>query len=159
MGLCEKWQGGVIYIVTVFINSLISYQLLMSDLSGLSGFQDIIVRLSSLRVRQQGQGFGELKWKWNDINTLNPKCTSLKWPPKVLHSGDLKSWQVWISNGQKEVWLQMVWILNGFWNLEAQPFEIWTNGHLFTQNHLKSLFNLDNGYVFWICGKVLKQIF
>ena len=63
MGLCEKWQGGAIYIVTVFINSLISYQLLMSDLSGLSGFQDIIVRLSSLRVRQQGQGFGELKWK------------------------------------------------------------------------------------------------
>ena len=30
-------------------------------------------------------------------------------------------------NGQKEVGLQMVWILNGIWNLEVQPFEIQTN--------------------------------
>ena len=30
-----------------------------------------------------------------------------------VYSGDLKSGLVWISNGQKEVELQMVWILNG----------------------------------------------
>ena len=33
------------------------------------------------------------------------------------YSGDLKSRLVWISNGWKEIGLQMVWILNGIWNL------------------------------------------
>ena len=32
---------------------------------------------------------------------------------------------VWISNGGKEVGLQMVRILNVIWNLEAKPFVIW----------------------------------
>ena len=32
----------------------------------------------------------------------------------------------------------MVWILNGILNLEAQPFEIQTNGRHFVKNHLKS---------------------
>ena len=55
-----------------------------------------------------------------------------------MYSGDLKSRLVWISNSQKEVGLQTVWIWNGIWNPEAQPFEIWTNGcHLF-KNYLKS---------------------
>ena len=48
------------------------------------------------------------------------------------YSGDLKSGQVWILNGQKKVGLQMVWILNVIWNLESgqmgtfcqKPFEI-----------------------------------
>ena len=39
-------------------------------------------------------------------------------------SGDLKSRLIWNLNGQKEVWLQIVLILNGIWNPEAQPFEI-----------------------------------
>ena len=39
---------------------------------------------------------------------------------------DLKSELVWILNGQKEVGLQMVPILNGIWKPEAQPFEIQT---------------------------------
>ena len=39
---------------------------------------------------------------------------------------------------KKEVGLQMVWILNSTWNLEAWPFEIWTNGCHFVKNHLKS---------------------
>ena len=32
----------------------------------------------------------------------------------------------------------MVWISNGIWNPEAQPFEIRTNGRHFVKNHLKS---------------------
>ena len=52
-------------------------------------------------------------------------------------SGDLKSWHVRISNGWKEVGLQMVLISNGVWNPEAQPFEILTNGHNFVKNYLK----------------------
>ena len=47
----------------------------------------------------------------------------------VRYSGDMKSGLVWISNTQKEVDKQMVQILNGVWNSEAQPFEIQTNGH------------------------------
>ena len=43
-----------------------------------------------------------------------------------------------ILNGQKEVGLQIVQILNVIWNLEAQPFEIQTNGRHFIKNHLKS---------------------
>ena len=59
---------------------------------------------------------------------------------KVGHeySGDLISGLVWILNGRKEVGLQMVWIPKGIWNLEAQPFEIQTNGlHFVRQKHLK----------------------
>ena len=44
------------------------------------------------------------------------------WPNVKLRLG-LKNY---ILNGQKEVGLQMGWILNGIWNLEAQPFEIRT---------------------------------
>ena len=54
------------------------------------------------------------------------------------YSGDLKSDLVWISNGPKQVGLQMVWISNGIWNPEAQPFEIRTNGRHFVKNHLKT---------------------
>ena len=46
-----------------------------------------------------------------------------------MYSGDIKYGLVWISNGQKEVGLQMVQISNGIWNPETQPFEIRTNGH------------------------------
>ena len=55
-----------------------------------------------------------------------------------MYSGDLKSGLVWITNGQKEVELQMDWILNAIWNLEAQTFEIQTNDRHFVKNHLKS---------------------
>ena len=34
--------------------------------------------------------------------------------------------EIQILNGQKEVGLQIVWISNGIWNLEAQLFEIRT---------------------------------
>ena len=48
------------------------------------------------------------------------------------YSGDLKCTPVWISNGQKEVGLQMVQISNEICNPEAQLFRIWTNDrHLF----------------------------
>ena len=56
----------------------------------------------------------------------------------IEYSGDLKSDLVWISNGPKQVGLQMVWILNGIWNPEAQTFEIRTNGRHFVKNHLKT---------------------
>ena len=60
------------------------------------------------------------------------KRTKLKilWGSEIWTSLDL--------NGQKEVGLQIVQISNGIWNREAQPFEIWTNGHHFVVNHLKS---------------------
>ena len=71
------------------------------------------------------------------------------------NSGDLISGLVRILNGRKEVGLQMVRILNGIWNKEAQPFEIRTKGRLwFCQ---KTILNLDkivrilNGPVFeWL---------
>ena len=44
----------------------------------------------------------------------------------------------WILTGWTEVGLQMVQILNGIWNIEARPFEIWTNDHHLIKNHLKS---------------------
>ena len=61
-------------------------------------------------------------------------------PPyvKSFYRGDLKSVLVWILNGQKEVGLQIVPILNGIWNMETQPFEIFIIGHHFVKNHLKS---------------------
>ena len=78
------------------------------------------------------------------------------------YSWDLKSWLVWISNGQKEVGLQRVWILNGIWNPEAQPFDIWTFGRHFVKNHLKSWQNIwiSNGLVFkWLeLGTVARAI-
>ena len=42
--------------------------------------------------------------------------------------------EIWTTyvNGQKVVGLQMVWILNGIWNPDAQPFEIRTNGCIFS---------------------------
>ena len=52
------------------------------------------------------------------------------------YSGDLKSGLVWILNGRKEVGLQMVSILNGIWNLEAQPLGIRTNAHHFDKKHI-----------------------
>ena len=56
----------------------------------------------------------------------------------VLYSGDLKSGQVQILNGQKEIGLQTVWILNRIWNPEAWPFEIHIKTTIFVKNHLKS---------------------
>ena len=55
-----------------------------------------------------------------------------------MYSGDLKSGLVWITNGQREVELQMDWILNAIWNLETHKFEIQTNDRHFVKNHLKS---------------------
>ena len=40
------------------------------------------------------------------------------------YSRDLNLGLVQISNGRKEVGLQLVRILDGIWNLETQPFEI-----------------------------------
>ena len=50
----------------------------------------------------------------------------------------LKSGLVWISDGQKEVGLQMVWISNEIWNSWAWPFEIQPNACHFVKNNLKS---------------------
>ena len=65
-----------------------------------------------------------------DSNTCYGYPGFLEWSREVLPgftthlSGDLKSRLIWNLNGQKEVWLQIVLILNGIWNPEAQPFEI-----------------------------------
>ena len=40
----------------------------------------------------------------------------------------MKLRHVWISNGQKEVGLQMVWISNGIWKLEDWPYCSYTEG-------------------------------
>ena len=45
---------------------------------------------------------------------------------------------LFLCGGRKEVGLPIVQNLNGIWNLEAQLLEIWTNGHHFVKNHLKS---------------------
>ena len=52
---------------------------------------------------------------------------------------EIKRSTVGISNGPKEVGLQIVWILNRIWNPETQPFKIRTNSGHFVKNHLKSL--------------------
>ena len=75
-------------------------------------------------------------WKFNrvcDFLSLRPTL-----PPLPHYSWNLKSDLVWISNSPKEVELQLVWISNGIWNSEAQPFEVRTNGRHFFQNQLKS---------------------
>ena len=59
----------------------------------------------------------------------------------------MKSGHVWISSGQKEVGLWMVWILNGFLNLEYQPFEIRTNGSHFFQKSVNKF--LDFKWSLW----------
>ena len=53
-------------------------------------------------------------------------------------SGYLKSGPVQFSNDWKEVGLQMIDLMNGVWNPEAQPFKIQTNGCHLVKNHLKS---------------------
>ena len=56
----------------------------------------------------------------------------------TISSVDLKFGLFWILNGRKEVGLQMVQLSNEIWNLEAQPFEILTNGRHLVKHHLKS---------------------
>ena len=56
--------------------------------------------------------------------------------PNIHQKRHLKSSRVQILNGRKGVGLQMVWISNGIWNPEAEPFEIQTNGTNFVKNHL-----------------------
>ena len=88
---------------------------------------------------------------WSKYTTLNPeghKISSLFneiyiW--QILYgknylfdSANLKSWLVWISDGQKEVGLQMFWTYYGIWDPEAQLFEVQTNRRHFVKNHLKS---------------------
>ena len=68
--------------------------------------------------------------------------------------GDLKSRLVWISDSQKEAGLQVVWILNGIWNMEAQQFEIRTRGRHFFNNWI------SNGPVFkWLGRRAKAQTF
>ena len=58
--------------------------------------------------------------------------------------GDLKYGLIWILNGQKEVGLLIVWILNGIWNPDATSFEI----RYFVKNYLKARQNIQilNGW-------------
>ena len=79
----------------------------------------------------------------------------------VLYSGDLKSGQVQILNGQKEIGLQTVWILNRIWNPEAWPFEICTKATILSE----TIWNLDrnvqilNGLVFeWLGPKLYLKL-
>ena len=51
---------------------------------------------------------------------------------KLKHNSPMET------TGPTQVGLQMVWIMNGIWNPEAQPFEIQTDGLHFVINHLKS---------------------
>ena len=74
--------------------------------------------------------------KLNDGDTL--QVTILGFWKIILncsnsYSGDLKSDLVWIM-----VQKRLVRILDGIWNLEAQSFEIRTNGRHFVINHFKS---------------------
>ena len=68
----------------------------------------------------------------NDVIFSRQTLHLLPWGCK--YCGDLKSELDWIFNGQKEVGLQMVWILNEIWN----PFVIWTNVCHFVKNHWKT---------------------
>ena len=52
----------------------------------------------------------------------------------TIHSEDLKSGHIQILSGQKEIGLQMVWISNRIWNLEARPFEIWLKAAILPNN-------------------------
>ena len=62
------------------------------------------------------------------LNFMNGGTTIAKSNVKNKEGIHLKSGLVWILNGQKEVGLQIVRILNGIRNPEAQSFEIRTNG-------------------------------
>ena len=56
-----------------------------------------------------------------------------------IYSWDLNSDLVRILKGPKEFGLQMVWISNGIWNPEAQPFEIQKMAAILS----KTIWNLD----------------
>ena len=83
-------------------------------------------------------------WTSTNENKMVSICPVFKWHSNTRPFGiqpifdRLNTRLVWILNGQKEVELQMVGILNGIWNLNAQLFEIRTNGRHFVKNYLKS---------------------
>ena len=63
--------------------------------------------------------------------------------------------KVWILNGQKEVGLQMVLILNGIWNPKPPSFEIQTNGH-----HLSKTIEIwTETFGFWMVRTNLARTF
>ena len=70
-----------------------------------------------------------LHWSWCQFSKV---LISIR----VQFSGDLKSGLIWISNGQKEVSLQVFHIFNKIWYLRAQPCEIQANGRHFVKKHL-----------------------
>ena len=73
-----------------------------------------------------------ITWKKKKIVSIFSK-KMISWTTLVEnYSDDLKYGAVRMSDGRKEVGLQMVW------NLEAGTFEIWTNGQQFVKNYLKS---------------------
>ena len=64
----------------------------------------------------------------------------------AFYSEVLKSEHVQVLNGQKEVGLLTVWILNGIWNPELQPFENQSNAHhlvftIWNPDYLKQILN------------------
>ena len=61
----------------------------------------------------------------------------------MRYSGDLKSRLVWMWNCQKEVGLQMVWILNRIWMGLANR----TNSCLFFKNHLKFVTKISRSWM------------
>ena len=114
---------------------------------------------SKIRLLQVQYFWSEIRRNYSGIYTIQTRMTSFfcwlekasthnkylnksPWNKRTSQitdpSGDLKSRLVWILNGQREFALQMVKNLNWIWNSEAQPSEIWTNGHHFVKNHLKS---------------------
>ena len=87
--------------------------------------------------------FYSIIWGKTKIIEGGPSCFNkriLKTKPKFIKSETLVLHIQWVSEIRiSPVCLQMVQISNGIWNLEAQPFDIWTNGSHFVKN----IWNLD----------------
>ena len=85
-------------------------------------------------------GLNLVQYSDHHLNTLQVKVPYLDVSIVQMftkYSRDLKPGLAWIWTDPKEVDLQIVQILNGIWNLEAQPFKIWTSGPHYVRNHLK----------------------
>ena len=105
-------------------------------------------RQTSLKFRWRSNDDLAVIVNGNQLHNLDFVCINLCFLPQNIFrikcdfhrevQRGSESWTCLDSNGLKEVGLQIVWISNEIWTLEAWRFEIRTNGH-----HSDKLFGLQ----------------
>ena len=107
----------------------------------LSGIRTFLVRswveCQAKNVRTKTPDFGRV-WCHFEFENVWNQTFCLDFGPWAENSGDLKSGRVWISNGQKEIGLQMVKKKLGYkWSGFQVGSKILTNDLHFVKNYLK----------------------